>query len=61
MKLNPIGISLFSTILMVVGFVLYRTETGNLGLPLLIVGLFLSVASVVVRWSQMRKQQPPQE
>ncbi len=55
MKLNPIGLSLFSTILMIAGFILYMTETGNLGIPLLIIGLFVSVVSVVIRWNQARR------
>ncbi|MFS0727789.1 hypothetical protein [Paenibacillus sp. 1P07SE] len=54
LNLNPIAISLFSTILMIVGFILHLTETGSLGIPLLIIGLFLSVVSVVVRWNQSR-------
>ncbi|MBD2847905.1 hypothetical protein IDH44_22140 [Paenibacillus sp. IB182496] len=55
MRINPVGLSLFSSLLIIGGFVLYVLDYPTYGVPLLVVGLCISVFSAVLRWVQTRK------
>ncbi|GGF97933.1 hypothetical protein [Paenibacillus abyssi] len=55
MKMNPFMLSISSTIFILAGIVLYWQEMVTLGIPLVVIGLCMSVVSSVIRWRQSKE------